>query len=98
MIYLVHVPDGSNKVATTPTAFQIFLGLASIPVVMTIIGVIFMCKNNCHLKRNCCAVCEDLEKKDINDIYGTYARGWDGEGDYGDGDKVYVCDSNTYYG
>ena len=37
-------------------------------------------------------------KVDKNDIYGTYARGEGGEGDYGDGDKVYVEDSNVYYG
>ena len=37
-------------------------------------------------------------KEDKNDTYGTYARGWDGEGDYGDGDKVYVSDANVYYG
>ena len=34
---------------------------------------------------------------DLNDTYGTYARGWDGEGEYGDGDKVYVTDTNRYY-
>ena len=37
-------------------------------------------------------------KVDKNDIYGTYARGEGGEGDYGDGDIVYVEDSNVYYG
>ena len=37
-------------------------------------------------------------KEDKNDTYGTYARGWDGEGEYGDGDKVYVSDANVYYG
>ena len=42
-------------------------------------------------------MCKDLEKRDVNDIYGTYARGWDGEGDYGDGDKVYVSHSNPEY-
>ena len=36
-------------------------------------------------------------KVDKNDIYGTYARGEGGEGDYGDGDKVYVEDSNPEY-
>ena len=34
---------------------------------------------------------------DENDTYGTYSRGWDGEGDYGEGDKVYVTDANDYY-
>ena len=35
---------------------------------------------------------------DENHTYGTYARGWDGEGDYGDGDVVEVVDNNDYYG
>ena len=57
-----------------------------------------MCKNKCHLKPNRCrALCQDLEKEDINDTYGTYSRGWDREGEYEDGDSVYVTDSNTYY-
>ena len=77
--------------------FYIFLGLASIPVIFTIIGCVYMINTNCTCTCNC-ALCKTLEKRDVNDIYGTYARGWDGEGDYGDGDKVYVCDSNTYYG
>ena len=88
-------PVDSDKVAS-PTAFKIFLGLASIPVALAIIGVIYMCKK-CSLKPNCRALSQDFEKEDINDTYGTYARGWDGEGEYGDGDKVYVTDSNTYY-
>ena len=33
---------------------------------------------------------------DANPIYGTYSRGWDGEGEYGDGDKVYVTDTSPY--
>ena len=45
----------------------------------------------------CCNLCKDLEKRDVNDIYGTYARGWDGEGEYGDGDKVYVSNVNPEY-
>ena len=79
--------------------FSIFLGLAAIPVLMTLVGCVYMCKTNCHLpKGKCSCCCENREKRDVNDIYGTYARGEDGEGDYGDGDKVYVSDSNTYYG
>ena len=38
-----------------------------------------------------------MEKRDVNDIYGMYGRGWDGEGEYGDGDKVYVSHSNPEY-
>ena len=36
-------------------------------------------------------------KVEENDIYGVYSRAWGGEGDYGDGDKVYVTDNNDYY-
>ena len=32
-----------------------------------------------------------------NDLYGTYSRGDDGEGEYGDGDIVEVVDNNDYY-
>ena len=35
---------------------------------------------------------------DENHTYGTYARGWDGEGEYGDGDVVEVVDDNELYG
>ena len=34
---------------------------------------------------------------DENDTYGTYSRGWDGEGEYGDGDVVETIDRNDYY-
>ena len=97
-MYSLFFPVDSDKGAS-PTTFQILLGLASIPVALTIIGVIYMCKTKCSLKPNCrcCALSQDVQKEDINDTYGTYARGWDGEGEYGDGDKVYVTDSNTYY-
>ena len=89
------IPDPESN------AFHIFLGLAAIPVVFTLIGCVYMIRTNCKVKERCaacCALCKPLEKRDVNDIYGTYARGWDGEGEYGDGDKVYVSDANTYYG
>ena len=38
----------------------------------------------------------ELNKEDKNDTYGTYSKGWNGKGDYGDGDKVYVTDTNVY--
>ena len=53
---------------------------------------------NCNLKKGiCCDLCKKMEKRDVNDVYGTYARGWDGEGEYGDGEKVYVSDNNENY-
>ena len=33
-------------------------------------------------------------KVEENDIYGVYSKAWDGEGDYGEGDKIYVIDNN----
>ena len=71
--------------------FYIFLGLNTIPVTVTFIGLAYMCWQHCSVR---CKRCKDLEKWDINDIYGIH-RGWDGEGDYGNGDKVYV--SNPGY-
>ena len=80
-------------------AFHIFLGLASIPVVFTLIGCFYMAWTHWGLlKKRCCPQRRNSMKEDKNDTYGTYARGWDGEGDYGDGDKVYVSDANVYYG
>ena len=80
-------------------AFHIFLGLASIPVVFTLIGCVYMAWSRRSLmKQRCCPRRRNSMKEDKNDVYGTYARGWGGEGDYGDGDKVYVEDANVYYG
>ena len=67
---------------------------------MTLIGFAYCSWQHCNLRQRCqrcCVLCADLEKKDVNDIYGTYARGYDGEGEYGDGDKVYVTDTNSEY-
>ena len=69
------------------------------PVTFTLIGLAYMSWQHCHrMGKYCtCTCCKDLEKRDVNDIYGTYARGWDGEGEYGDGDRVYVSHSNPEY-
>ena len=56
--------------------FQVFLGLASIPVVFTLIGLAHMIWKNCDLKCKCCALCKDLEKQDVNDIYLCQGVGW----------------------
>ena len=63
-------------------------------------GLLLIVALGCCLKKK-----RDQEKNakptptdtDENPIYGTYSRGLDGEGDYGDGDKVYVTDTNDYY-
>ena len=33
-----------------------------------------------------------------NPLYGEYHRGWNGEGEYGDGDQMEMWDTNDYYG
>ena len=61
-------------------------------LLVVIILIIFCC-----LKRRCCRKPTPM-KEEVNDIYGTYGRGWDdGEGEYGNGDRVYVTDTNDYY-
>ena len=93
----VHINLNPEFSVLESDGFHVFLGLASIPVVFTLIGLAHMIWKNCDFKCKCCALCKDLEKQDVNDIYGTYARGWDGEGDYGDGDRVYISHSNPDY-
>ena len=34
---------------------------------------------------------------DENHVFGTYSRGWEAEGEYGDGDIVEITDTNDYY-
>ena len=78
------------------------MGLASIPVALTLVGLVYLCwtRTCCNLKSkcsNCCKRTVTVEKEDINNDYGTYSRGWYEEGEYGDGDKVYVTDTNECY-
>ena len=35
---------------------------------------------------------------DRNPVYGTYSRGWEDDGEYGDGDVVELTDNNPVYG
>ena len=76
------------------------MGLASIPVAFTLVGLGYMCWTTacCNLKSKCTDRGNGVEKEDINNVYGTYSRGWYGEGEYGDGDKVYATDTNETYG
>ena len=46
--------------------------LIAIPIGMTLVGLVFMIRTNCHLKEKCCKCCINLEKKDDNLDYGTY--------------------------
>ena len=58
---------------------------------ITVVIVSYICWQKNQKKAN-------QESRDENHTYGSYARGFNGEGDYGDGDKVYVTDNNFYYG
>ena len=58
----------------------VYWGLVSIPVLMTLVGLIYMFKTNCNPKKKCSqmfSMCKSLEKTDINTIYGEeyYADG-----------------------
>ena len=59
-----------------------YWGLVSIPILMTLVGLVYMLKTNCNLKKKCSdvfsmCICKSLEKTDINTIYGEeyYADG-----------------------
>ena len=82
-----HAQDNANHILVIVLAFALAL-------VVVIIILIIVC-----LKIRCCKRPTPM-KEDVNDLYGTYAKGWDdddSEGEYGDGDKVYVTDTNDYY-
>jgi hypothetical protein len=72
----------------------IALGIGSLVLVCINVA----CLTFCLLRRNQRMEQKKMESgKDENDIYGTYGRGFDGEGDYGDGDQQIVTDANDYY-
>ena len=49
----------------------IFIGMISFVVAITMGGLIYMCKTNCEFQ--CCCTCnKNLEKTDVNLIYGDY--------------------------
>ena len=74
--------EGENQMILTSS---IAAGLAFAIILVTISIV-------CYKRR------EEIVKTDYNDIYGTYAMGWDDEGDYGDGDQMEMTDHNQVYG
>ena len=75
-----------NKIGVLP----IIAGVGSI-ILLVAVGALVMWKK----KRGNGPI--EVIKTEENDVYGIYSRGPGGEGDYGDGDKVYVTDSNDYY-
>ena len=61
-----------NRAETEAQGFFIFIGLASIPVTFTLVGLIYLCRTQFKRQRKCCSLCVSLEKKDDNPDYGTY--------------------------
>ena len=49
----------------------IFIGMISFVVAITMGGLIYMCKTNCKFQW-CCTCKKNLEKRDVNLIYGDY--------------------------
>ena len=70
-------------------------GAASGGVLVVIVVVVALV---CFLRTRVKADEHPAYNTDENDVYGTYGRGWDGEGDYGEGDVVEVVDNNELYG
>ena len=68
---------------------------ATVILVVIIVGVI--CWTTTRKKKRKGKKSSTGENTEENHIYGTYSRGWYEEGEYGDGDKVYVTDTNDYY-
>ena len=73
---------------------EIILAVASGLVLTSIlitIGII------CYMKR-----AKTVSKVNVdtnsNPVYGTYSRGWNEDGDYGDGDVIEMTDNNPVYG
>ena len=59
----------------------VYYTLISIPVLFTIVGLVYMIRTNCApaVREKCCNCCVDLEKKDVNPDYGDYYYYADGE-------------------
>ena len=71
---------------------SIIAGVVSIILIVTVVALVVWKR-----KRGNGAKDANNFHTDENHTYGTYSRGWEEGGEYGDGDKVYVTDSNDYY-
>ena len=81
-------PNCDENQMKLASAIAIGLAFAMILVTITIV---------CYRRRKK-IVRAEIVKTENNDTYGTYTRGWDGEGDYGDGDQIEMTDHNPVYG
>ena len=46
--------------------------LISVPIILTIFGVAYMCRTNCEVREKCCKSSVNSEKEDKNLDYGNY--------------------------
>ena len=68
-------------------------GVAAFLVLSITVAIVsFICWQKNEKKSN-----GEVALSEENEIYGSYARDVNGEGEYGDGDKVYFTDKNPYY-
>ena len=64
----------------SPIGTIVYYTLVSIPIMLTIFGLIFLFRTHCKIREKCCCLCNgtNMEKKDRNLDYGEY---YDAEGD-----------------
>ena len=72
--------------------YLIIAGVSSLILIVAVVALVVWKK-----KKGNSAKGANNFNTDENHTYGTYSRGWEDGGEYGDGDKVYVKDSNDYY-
>ena len=80
-----HLPTGPNMMIL-PIVF-ISGVLATLLLALAVIGICKKAKGGD----------DKIFHAEENDMYGTYSRGRDEEGEYGDGDVVEIVDRNGYY-
>ena len=83
-----HEDTAQNKIGVLP----ITAGVSSVILLVTVVTLVVWKK-----KKEKGVKAANNFHTDENHTYGTYSRGWEEGGEYGDGDKVYVTDSNDYY-
>ena len=91
---MVEVPRDPEKCLESKEENSIILGSAvASGLVLIILGIV------CYKRRaNAQGVAKVNLDTDRNPVYGTYSKGWEDDGEYGDGDVVELTDNNPMYG
>ena len=67
----------SHSISTTVVKIdeRIYWVLVSIPILFFLVGVFFLCWNQCGILKPCCCICcglcKKMEKEDLNPNYGA---------------------------